>query len=166
MKDIVFVPLFNDYSSFSPDVLDREFERIFRQGTVGRIEIQFPQERRFKFFIVLNANTKEAEILTVISQSDPQYALNNDILKTHLIHVTPESTDNIFRKSCYIDCRNIVKINRIEIKDRFILKQCQLIGQLPENILQNIIKIVIGSSLIEIEYQERIYSNNDPNDNY
>jgi hypothetical protein len=154
------VPLFNFSRSLNIPALSILFDQNFFQGAVGRKELVFPRtgEKRVKYFVVLNANSHEAEILSVVAQSDPQYALNHPILKTHLIYSDNANSDGIFRKPGYIDCTEVIPIERDKILSEFINDPSILIGKLPDSLLNEVKRVIIGSSIIEVEYQERIYN--------
>jgi hypothetical protein len=154
------VPLFNFSHSLNVPTLSILFDQHFVQGTVGRKELVFPRtgEKRIKYFVVLNANPNEAEILSVVAQSDPKYALRHPILKTHLIYTDHANSDGIFRKPGYIDCTEIIPIERDKILSEFITDSSVLIGKLPEIVLNEIKRVIVGSPIIELEYQERIYN--------
>lgn len=153
------MPLFNIDPHLRSNHLSLEFDRLFVQGTVGRIQVVFPdtQEARIKYFVALNADSNEALVLSVLSQSNPQYALRHPILKTHLVKASPESSDGIFRKACYIDCTKIVPLKREKVLAEFIKNPSILVGRLPDPLLNEVIDVIVGSNLIEVGYQERIY---------
>ncbi len=153
------MPLFNFSRNLNLPTLSILFDKHFVQGTVGRKEIVFQTtgEKRIKYFVVLNANPHEAEILSVVAQSDPKYALNHPVLKTHLIYTDPANSDGIFRKAGYIDCTEIITIAREQILSAFITDSSILIGKLPDLLLKEVCDVIIGSTIIELEYQERIY---------
>lgn len=153
------MPLFNFSHSLNIPSLSILFDRHFVQGTVGRKEITFPRtgEKRIKYFVVLNADCREAEILSVVAQSDPAYALRHLVLKTHLVYADKANSDGIFRKPGYIDCTEIIPIEREKILSEFITDSSILIGRLPDGLVGEIKRVIIGSPIIELEYQERIY---------
>ena len=154
------MPLFNFSHSLNIPALSILFDQHFVQGTVGRKELVFPRtgEKRIKYFVVLNADPHEAETLSVVAQSDPKYALNHHVLKTHLVYTDRANSDGIFRKPGYIDCTEIIPIERENILSEFITDSSVLIGRLPEILLNEIKRVIVGSPIIELEYQERIYS--------
>ena len=152
------VPLFNFSHSLNIPTLSILFEKNFVQGTVCRKEIVFPQtgEKRVKYFVVMNADPNEAQV-PVVAQSNPTYALNHPLLKTHLVPADHANSDGIFRKPGYIDCTGIIPLEREKILSDFISDSSILIGRLPEPLLQELFRVIIGSQIIEIEYQERIF---------
>ena len=154
------MPLFNHSPNLHPDSLSILFDRDFRQKTVCRKNIFFRKtgEQRIKIFIVVNANPFDPETLAVLAQSDPSYALNHPVLKTHLIFTDSENSDDIFRKPGYIDCTEIIPIPRAQILSEFLTDTSILVGALPEPLWREVYDTLIGSSLIEVEYQERIYN--------
>lgn len=153
------MPLFNFSHSLNIPTLSIIFEQNFVQGSVCRKEIVFPQtgEKRVKYFVVMNADPSEAQILSVVAQSNPTYALNHPLLKTHLVSADHSNSDGIFRKPGYIDCTEIIPLEREKILSDFINDSSILIGRLPDPLLQELLRVIIGSQIIELEYQERIF---------
>jgi hypothetical protein len=148
------MPLFNFTHSLHPQALSLLFDQSLKQGTVGKRI--FPFKATPKFFIVLNKDPQEDMLLLFLSQSDPQYALRNPILKTHLIKTNPDDSDKIFHKDCYIDCTKVHQLERGKLLSEFISDPSILLGILPDILLREVIKTVMHSKLIELEFQERI----------
>jgi hypothetical protein len=148
------MPLFNFTHSLHPTALSLLFDQSLKQGTVGKRI--FPFKPTPKFFIVLNKDPQENELLLFLTQSDPQYALRNTILKTHLIKTNPHESDAIFYKDCYIDCTTVHVLERSKLLSEFIYDASILIGILPGALLAEVKETVMHSILIEQEYQERI----------
>jgi hypothetical protein len=148
------MPLFNFTHSLHPQARSVLFDQSLKQGTVGKRI--FPFKPTPKFFVVLNKDPQEEELLLFLSQSNPEYALRNTILKTHLIKTNPGDSDKIFHKDCYIDCTKVHTLERSRLLSEFINDPSILIGILPAPLLDEMIRTVMYSNLIEQEYQERI----------
>lgn len=148
------MPLFNFTHNLHPTARSLLFDQSLKQGTVGKRV--FPFKPTPKFFIVLNKDPQEEELLLFLTQSAPQYALRHTILKTHLIKTNPDGSDNIFHKDCYIDCTKVHQLERSRLLSEFINDTSILIGILPDTLLAEVIRTVMHSNLIEQEYQERI----------
>jgi hypothetical protein len=148
------MPLFSFTHSLHFTARSLLFDQSVLQGTVGKRI--FPFKATPKFFIVLNKDPQEKELLLFLSQSDPQYALRHPVLKTHLIKTNPHDSDKIFHKDCYIDCTKVHNLERSYLLSEFINDTSILIGTLPRALLAEVIRTVMYSNLIEQEYQERI----------
>jgi|WetSurMetagenome_2_1015567.scaffolds.fasta_scaffold202137_2 hypothetical protein len=149
------MPLFNFTHSLHPQARSWKFDQHLKQGTVGKRVFQDIKSTP-KFFIILNKDPQEEDLLLFLSQSDPQYALKHPILKTHLIKTNPDDSDEIFHKNCYIDCTKVHHLKRSKLLSEFINDMSILIGILPAALLADVIQTVMYSNLIEQEYQEKI----------
>lgn len=148
------MPLFNFTHNLHTQARSLLFDQSLKQGTVGKR--MFPFKSTPKFFIVLNKNPQEKDLLLFLSQGDPQYALRHPVLKTHLIKTNPTDSDHIFYKDCYIDCTKVHQLDRSILLSEFINDTSILIGLLPDTLLAEVIQTVMHSNLIEQEFQERI----------
>lgn len=152
------MPLFNFSSSLSENAKSILFDSHLSQGVVGKKVVTFKDgNKRDKYFIVVNKEQSDPIILSVLLQSDPEYALKHPILKTHIIKVSPKECDYIFPKECYIDCTELIEIPREEVLSAFLLDPQILLGKLPEEVINKIRDVIIGSNIIEPEKQEKVY---------
>jgi hypothetical protein len=93
------MPLFNFTHSLLPQARSLLFDQSLKQGTVGKRI--FPFKPTPKFFIVLNKDPREEDLLLFLSQSDPTYALRHTVLKTHLIRTNPTNLAEVIRTVMY-----------------------------------------------------------------
>ncbi len=153
------MPLFNFSSNLHSSSLSILFDQHFSQWVVGKTLVHFPRtgDSKEKYFVVVNADSLDEDVLMVLLNSEPKYLLAHPILKTHVVKMIPAECDNLFPKECYADCTEFILMKRETILSRFISNPQILLGKLPENISKMLKERIIGSHLIPVEYQEKVY---------
>lgn len=130
--------------SISDDIFDKELKR----GTVIRTQYQFHDgSKRNKYLIVLNHNVSGPTIIFVFTTSRTEFykkypQFNPDIL------TLPTGTIPFFVKETIIDCRQVHKLSRDQLKRNFQGGLLQFVGELAFNYLAQIDQIVQGSRFI------------------
>ena len=128
----------------SDDVFDRELKR----GTVIRTQYRFPDgSTRNKYLIVLNHNVSGPAIIFVFTTSRTEFykkypQFNLDIL------ALPAGTVSFFAKETVIDCRQVHKLSRNQLKRNFQEGLLQFAGELSASYLTKVDQIIRKSRFI------------------
>lgn len=137
-------------------ISDNIFERELKRGTVIRTQYRFPDgSTRNKYLIVLNRNVGGPTIIFVLTTSQMEFykkypQFNPDIL------VLSAGTVSFFAKETVIDCRQVHKLSRDQLKRNFQGGLLQFAGVLPFEHLTGLDRIIRRSRFISSDDKKHI----------
>ena len=138
------------------DISDNIFDRELKRGTVIRTQYQFPDgSTRNKYLIVLNHNISGPTIIFVFTTSRTEFykkypQFNPDIL------TLPVGAVSFFIKETVIDCRQVHKLSRDQLKRNFQEGLLQFAGELSANHLTRVDQIIRKSRFISSDDKKHI----------
>jgi hypothetical protein len=136
---------------FTPE---QEFELRLKQGACFRDNSwKFEKITKPKYFIVLSRDCSTNEIQVVLTTSQQGYYKDNTALEADIVRFAAVS---FFPKETIINCRQVLGLDRTKMKARFVLKQIEFIGQLPNTEANETIETVRNSRQIAKQIKKLI----------
>lgn len=111
---------------------------------------------QFERIILLNNNFDQEDIYYIMTTSRVKwYKRNWDRMKYCCLFIEKETID-IFKKTTVINCREVNKLTKQNLIDRYMENKLEFLGTLPEDILKKVLKCLISSRLIKSEILKEI----------
>lgn len=139
----------------SPDDLGKLFERYFGRGSVLATEMHFYSGvSKKKYLIVLNQNPADSETLLFLTTSQVEFFKRNPSFKDHIL--IPAGTVSFFPLETVINCHGVQSMGREELKRRYRERKLDIVGSLPNEIMERIDRIVTASRYISPRHKKAI----------
>lgn len=138
------------------NLTDSLFDQNFERGSVVKT-LFFCKDgkEKPKFFIILNKDISNESILFVLTTTQLDFYDRNPHFNTEIIRILP-GTFKFFPKETIINCREVFKITKDKLKENFRNNILNIPGKLPQDMLDNIDKIIEKSFFIPPTYKELI----------
>lgn len=138
------------------NITDPVFDQHFERGAVVKTLFRCKDgKEKYKYFIILNKDISKGPIVFILTTSQLDFYNKNPHFNSDIIRVLP-GTVSFFPKETIINCREVFKITREKLKDNFGNNILQIEGKLPQNILDNIDKVIEKSFLVSLNDKELI----------
>jgi len=139
-----------------PNLSDPLFNEKFERGAVVKTIFRCKDGKdKYKFFIILNKDITIDPILFILTTSQLEFYNKNPHFNKDIIRI-PAGTLSFFSKETIINCREIHKIPKDKLRENFKNSILQIEGKLPENIINDIDKIIEKSFLVSPKDKEAI----------
>jgi len=127
---------------------DGIFERELKQGSVLRTKIQFADgTERNKFLIILNQDPATDPTLFFLTTSRLDFYQKHPNFNKDIICIKAGQL-SFFPKETIIDCRNVNKKYRVDLKENFRKGVLVFAGSLPEETVEEMKRIIAQSFFI------------------
>lgn len=137
-------------------ISDPHFDQQFKRGIVVRTPVRFKDGReKQKYLVILNYDVSKDPILFVLTTSQLEFYNKNPHFNKDIIRIRSDSI-SFFSKETIINCREIHRIARDKLKESFRDNILQIEGELPQEILNNMDKIIEKSFFISPADKELI----------
>jgi hypothetical protein len=144
---------------FPSGFLKKQLSGYLVRGAVLRTQIDFPGESHFKRLFLLNTNFVEDPVFYVLSTSRVAYYMahiNEPLIKNNIVYLEKGKTLLNLDEACVIDIRNVGEIYKEKLFENFKHKKLEYLGQVPNEILEQIDRIISRSELISPAIKKRI----------
>lgn len=130
------------------EICDVVFDQSpIKKGTVIKTDYQFRGKNHKKYFIVLNKDPQENPLVCVITTSQLDFYIKNSLVSADTLTIAPNYIP-CFDKPTVVDCSQIYRLTKEQIKTSFLNKAVTFAGELPEDLIEKIDDIVRSSRLI------------------
>lgn len=132
------------------------------RGKVLVTQIVFPDGPLFKRMILLNNNFSEEDIYYLLTTSKVGFYAkygNREPQKGNYIYVKKGGTPINSNEPMVIDCRSVYVIKKEKLIENYKYEILRLLGDMPEEIMTKIDKIISASTLISQKIKTHIIPN-------
>ncbi|MFH1441949.1 MAG: hypothetical protein ABIH18_07930 [Candidatus Omnitrophota bacterium] len=138
------------------DISDPHFDQQFKRGVVIKTPIRFKDgKEKYKYIIILNYDISKDPVVFVLTTSQLEFYDKHPHFNKEIIRIK-SGESSIFPKETIINCREVYKITKDKLKKNFRNNILQIEGELTQEILDNINKIIEKSFLISCADKELI----------
>lgn len=132
------------------------FDQQFKRGIVVKTPVRFKDGReKQKYLVILNYDVSKDPILFVLTTSQLEFYNKNPHFNKDIIRIRAGSI-SFFSKETIINCREIHRIARDKLKESFRDNILQIEGELPQEMLNDMDKIIEKSFFISPADKELI----------
>lgn len=137
-------------------ISDPHFDQQFKRGIVVKTPVRFKDGReKHKYLVILNYDVSKDPILFVLTTSQLEFYNKNPHFNKDIIRIRAGSI-SFFSKETIINCREIHRIARDKLKESFRDNILQIEGELPQEMLNDVDKIIEKSFFISTADKELI----------
>jgi len=111
---------------------------------------------QFERIILLNNNFNQEDIYYVMTTSRVKWYKRNWNRMKYCSLFIEKGTIDIFKKATVINCREVNKLTKQNLIDRYMENMLEFLGVLPEDILKKVLKCLVGSRLIKSKILKEI----------
>ena len=132
------------------------------RGKVLLTQIVFPEGPLFKRMILLNNNFSEEDIYYLLTTSRVGFYVkygNREPQKGNYIYIIKGGTPINSNEPMIIDCREVYDIKKEKLVENYKSKMLRYLGDMPEEIMTKIDKIISASRLISQKIKIHIIPN-------
>ncbi len=133
---------------------DQVFEKEFARGVVLITEMRFPSgTQKLKYIVVLNHHPADSTTLLFLTTSQTDYY--DRFPYVDHIRIKP-NTVAFFPKETVLDCREVLSMERADLKRRYQEVALKFVGVLPQEYMDQIDQLVASSRFISRRHKKMI----------
>lgn len=137
-------------------ISDPHFDQQFKRGIIVKTPVRFKDGReKYKFLIILSHDVSNDPVLFVLTTSQLEFYDKNPHFNKDIIRIKAGSI-SFFPKETVINCREVHRIARDKLKGSFRDNILQIEGELPQEMLNDVDKIIEKSFFISPADKELI----------
>ncbi len=138
------------------DILDPLFDSKFQRGAVIKTLFKFSDGRKkYKYIIILNHDCSQDPVLCFLTTSQIDFYNKNPQFNRDAIRIKP-SQGSLFEQETIINCRELHRVTKDILKKNFKNNVLEFVGQLPDDLMGEINRIVKESYFISKQDQNLI----------
>ena len=137
-------------------ISDPHFDKQFKRGIIVKTPVRFKDGRKkYKYLIILNHDVSKDPVLFVLTTSQLEFYDKNPHFNKDIVKIKAGSI-SFFSKETIINCREIHRITRDKLKENFRNNILQVEGELSQEMLNDVDKIIENSFFISPADKELI----------
>jgi len=130
--------------------------KTFVKGTVVYyVKLPLTVEVKNKFLVILNRDCSQPDIYYFLTTSQTKFYESHRKLRNYFIFI-PKNTVPFFLLTTLIDCRYPYLLKRAKLRKKYGDRELSFKGILPEQLMNKVIRVVRGSSLISPKIKKLI----------